>query len=490
MAITIILFLFVACIVVAAHITNPFSQLSIVKQTFIVEVLHGSFKAVNRNSKLTVRQQWWWRMFYYAKIFVYVLTSRYAHSPSAKSTTVDGIIADIHAHRFRPDRLLLTSGDHFSPLFVRNLGVFYYPMLDTAIQSTDQDWQNRQIVYLQTVAYALGVFDKYPIPVTTIAAAGAYAATCVNVYAYPSDTVYSILFALSTLTGREPATAAGSVTKPRHTLATPAVAEQLLDEYRPLLQTLYAQYREHVFDEQRGLIRTNVHLSGAKDITKRTCAFYDNVIFWKTTQLAASLGVIPEDAKFLHALKQRILETFWLPDEGYFLEDVSEEGVRHRYYSSDWLIVLVTGFLSPKKQSERAYFTRSITYIQEQGIDTPLPLKYQHERRAHRQFFWVRLTMAAYGGDAIWSFWGMEYIKVLLLLYTYTKDTTYWEAADAHIAAYEHAMLRDHGFPEVYDAKGALLETFIYRSIRQTGWVIGFEQVRTLRAAIAESRQA
>jgi hypothetical protein len=78
----------------------------------------------------------------------------------------------------------------------------------------------------------------------------------------------------------------------------------------------------------------------------------------------------------------------------------------------------------------------------------------------------------------------MEYIKALLLLYAHSGETSYLEIADFHIKAYERAMVRDGGFPEVYDQYGDMLQTPLYRSIRQTGWVIGFEQVRAMRAAV------
>ena len=94
----------------------------------------------------------------------------------------------------------------------------------------------------------------------------------------------------------------------------------------------------------------------------------------------------------------------------------------------------------------------------------------------------MRLAVASYGGDAIWSFWGMEYMKVLLALHRETGQIRYLEAADVQIDAYQKAMVRDGGFPEVYDGHGHLLETPLYRSIRQTGWVIGFEQVLAIRA--------
>lgn len=229
-------------------------------------------------------------------------------------------------------------------------------------------------------------------------------------------------------------------------------------------------------------------MSGAKDITKRQSSFYDNVVFWKTTQLAMDLGLVKHDPAFLAALKERILATFWLPHEGYFLEDLSAAGKQHNYYSSDWLIVLATHFLDPENATERDYFERSIDYIRKQKIAKPFAIKYQHETRAHRQFAIVRLAVASYGGDSIWSFWGMEYIKTLLLLYRATGDRAHLKEADYHIDKYEHAMKRDHGFPEVYDAKGALLQTPLYRSIRMTGWVIGFDQVRAMHRAIINNK--
>lgn len=480
----IILVILAVVMIVGAYLTDPFTRLSIVKQPFVLKMHSGKFRVINENHRLTLRQGTLWRWFAIAKCGIHIVGTRYVHSPPSMSDDVEGIIKDIYEHRYKPDKLLLTSGDHFSALFVRNLGVFFYPVLDPRISGTQQEWEDRQVVYVQTLAYALGVFAKRPIPVTTIVTTGQRAATCVNFYAYPSDTVYGILYALSAALGTETPIVIPKYAKSEHVLQTQDVADALLDEYRETMQKLYGHYRETAYDSETGLVRLDVHMSGAKDITRRSSAFYDNVIFWKTTQLAMRLGLLDDDQHFLDGLKKRILNTFWLSDKGYFLEDLSEEGKKEAYYSSDWLIVLTTGFLSLEDSTERDYFTQSIAYIQKHGIDKPFALKYQHETRAHRQFFAVRLAVASYGGEAIWSFWGMEYIKALLLLYAYTNDDEYLKTADMHIKKYEENMIRDHGFPEVYDKDGKLLETPLYRSVRQTGWVIGFEQARMLRAAV------
>lgn len=479
----IILLLGLILLLLAVYLTNPSNRFSIVRLNFRARIEKQVLKTINENYRLTIKQAPWYKAFAVFKNGVHILSSRYISSPRSSGQTVPEIIANIRKLRFNPEKLLLTSGDHFSALFVRNLGVFYYPTLDRSIKDSIDGWHNRQLVYIQTLAYALGVFKKRPGLATTIVPTGRSSATLVNFYAYPSDSLYGMLFALAVLLGNEPARAE-KYAADFHQLDCVKAAKLLLDEYTGLLSLLYAQYREKVFDEKTGLIKTNIHLSGAKDITRRESAFYDNVIFWKTSQLAQTLDLIEKDSAFLNRLKKRIIKTFWLARDGYFLEDLSAEGIKQKYYSSDWLIVLATGFLKPSIKAERKYFTDSIAYIQAKKIDRPFAIKYQHETRASRQFLAVRLAVAAYGGDAIWSFWGMEYIKSLLLLYNHTGKKEYLKTADYHIKKYEEKMLEYGGFPEVYDKNGKLLQTPFYRSIRQTGWVIGFEQVLAMREEI------
>jgi hypothetical protein len=468
------------------YLTNPFARFSVIRLPYRAKLQAKVLEAVNNNQKLVIRQNIFWRLFAYYQCGIYIITTRYLNSPRSSGKTVDEIITDIHRLRYDPDKLLLISGDHFNGLFVRNLGVFYYPMLDRSIPGTKQDWRDREAVYLQTVAFALGVFAKQPKLTTTIVSMGPYAATCINFYAYPSDSLFGILYALAALCGDETAQPY-AYQKPTQHLDTKQAAATLIKTYDETLKALYTSYRAHVYDDDSSLIKRTVHLSGAKDITRRYSAFYDNVIFWKTSQLAMKLGIIPCDQVFLDQLKQTILTTFWNNEEGYFLEDLSHEGLRDKLYSSDWLIVLSTGFLDITDSKERDYYIRSVAYIQAQKIDRPFAIKYQNDTRAHRQFFVVRMAVASYGGDAIWSFWGMEYIKTLTLLASQTGDMQYATAAKYHLDAYEAAMLRDGGFPETYDPDGNLLKTPFYQSIRQTGWVIGFEQARAMYQALITS---
>lgn len=465
--------------IIATYLTNPFAKFSIVRHTFRAKLRQQVLETIDENSKLKVRNNLAWRMFAIYQCGLYILSTRYISQKKSNAKTVDDIIADIHKLRFNPDKLLLISGDHFNGLFVRNLGVFYYPMLDRSIPSTVEDWHDRQTVYIQSVAYALGVFAKSPSPVTTLVSTGRYAATPVNFYRYPSDTVFGIVYALASLYGIEPASPY-QYAKSQHVLDTKQAAEKLIQTYMPTLRALYDDYRRTVYDEATGLIKKDLHLSGAKDITRRSCAFYDNVIYWKTAQLAMKLGVIDQDYNSLEKMRRQIIKTFWHDKSGHFLEDLSDEGLANSYYSSDWIIVLSTGFLDPLDNKESDYYQRSFEYISKHAINQPFGLKYQQSTRAERQFIAVRLAVASYGGDAIWSFWGMEYIKALLLVYKKTGNEQYLHEAKRNLDAYEQAMLRYGGFPEVYDPDGKLLKTPFYKSILQTGWVIGFEQARAM----------
>jgi hypothetical protein len=92
----------------------------------------------------------------------------------------------------------------------------------------------------------------------------------------------------------------------------------------------------------------------------------------------------------------------------------------------------------------------------------------------------VRLVIPAYGGSAIWSFWGAEFIKLLIILSRTEGGGRYRERAQRHLRTYETLMVKYKGYPEVYDARGAILHSPLYRSVRQTGWVVGFEQAQKM----------
>jgi hypothetical protein len=460
--------------------TNPTRHRTIIQKPFQIKYENNKI-VLKKTHSVTIKKGFFWKAIAYYKCAFHIIANVYFGSPKAKGTTEKEIIRDVHRLRFDPKQIYLISGDHFSVQYPRNLGVFYLAMLDSRIGFDEKDWQMRQLIYLQTIAYDLEVFTQHHDITTTIVPLGPKSAAPVNIYAYPSDCLYGILYGLHACMNADALQKMYPFeTEKKFSLQTQKAAKELLDMYKKPLQKLVQQYINTVLDPDTRLIKKNIHLSSAKDITIRTCAFYDNVILWKTLQLADELEIMKTSKKYLHDMKVNIIKNFWNEKDGYFYEDLSDHSIKKGYYSSDWLVSMFTGFLSPLHTDERHYFERSVRYIRKHEIDRPLGLKYQQTDRAHRQFPLVRLFVPSYGGSAIWSHWGTEYIKLLVLLYSTTRKKEYQKEAGYQLDQYSQRIVKYKGYPELYDESGNMLSTLFYKSIRQTGWVINYEQAKAM----------
>lgn len=469
--------------------SNPYGRISRVKSPYQTK-RKGRVIELKKVFDLEVKRSWFWRWFAYMKCAWHIISNVRAGS-KARGRVLGAVIRDVHRLRFDPRKPYLISGDHFNVYYPRNLGVFYYAMLDPRTALGKSDWENRQRIYLQTVAYALDAFRANGEASTTIVPVGPTSVSCINIYHYPSDALYGILFALDSLEDntlfqkRYPFESENGFR-----LETKDAARKLIEEHRDSLGHLLTRYYQKVFNEEEGLVRTDIHISSAKDITMRESAFYDNVIFWKTFVLARTLDIDGVPDIDLSALKARILKTYWQEKEGYFLEDRSSVGIEGKYYSADWLCAYFTGFLDVAKPEERVYLERAVSYTIKEGIDMPFPLRYQQTDRAERQFPLVRIFLPSYGGTSIWSFWGAEFIKLLSALSHYDSSGELLERAGRHVDAYEKNIVRCKGYPEVYATDGKMLRTPFYNSVRQTGWVVGFEQAVALFKSAKEKHEA
>lgn len=465
-----------------SYLTNPFVRFSLVAKTFLVLRQDDGTLDLKSERDVIVRDNRLVHNLAGLKSGWHILTSRFAGGTKSSSKVVDDVIAGIHELRFRPEDPFLISGDHFSVLYLRSLGIFYHSLMDSRTALSEEDWANRQAIYLKTTGYALQVFANSDRLSTTIVPIGRASVALVNIYAYPSDTLYSLLYALrvmqddSLLQKLYPF----ETTAPALPLNTKFAAEAMTAQYQDNLQYHLRVYHSTVFDPATGLVKKNLLLSGAKDITVRSSAFYDNVILWATHRLAQELHLEKRDQAFLDDLKARILATFWLPTEGYFLEDLSPAALKQKYYSSDWLIVLMTGFLDPAIEAERVYYEQVVEYIQRNAIDQPFGLQYHPDLRRRRQYLIPQLVAPSYGSTAIWSNWGMEYVKILAILSLHTHRSDYLHRAKDQIGSYSFNIKRYRGYPEVYDAQGDFYRQIFYKSVRQTGWVVSFEEARDL----------
>lgn len=472
---------FIICVGLWTYWTNPFvSKRSLFKNPYKT-ILDKNTISVEKVYTVRIRRGWHHKFFAYLHCAWQIVYFRFRRPRKTKAETVDGIIAEILHERFNPRRPYLISGDHFVEHYPRNLGVFYYPAFDSSTAISEEDWIHRQQILLQSLYFDLAVFTKAKTLSTTVVPMSRHSVSLVNIYAYPSDTLYSILYALYALSTDNVLSKLYSYkSSSEFNSFTKEAATRALTEYREKLSEILTSFIDKVFNRKTGLVKKDLLLSGTKDITRRSQAFYDNVVFWRTLELAELLNIPYNNPINTHELKQRILENYWDKTEGIFHEDLSDEAIENAFYSSDWLVVLFTGFLNPNKKSELDYYKHIIRYVKRNNIDQPFPLKYHADNRGNRQFLINRIFLPEYMGSAIWSFWGMEYCKLLVLMYQATEEKSYLEDAKKHFNSYTKNIEKFRGFPEVYDNKGELLRKGFYSSILRTGWVVNYLQVKRM----------
>ena len=454
------------------HITNPYAGWNVVQQPYKTAVTNGS---------ITIQKQFTLRAYssspaqllgYYKQGFLIAQNTFIGGRPVA-ATTLDGIERALHRERFDPAKPYLISGDQFSVLYPRNLGVFYSSLLDPYTADGQQDWENRQRIYLQSALYALDAFASEKALTTTVVPIGPKSAVLTEVHpgSVPSDSLYGILYALDALRDQNRYPAA------QYKLEAVGAVRDILEQRRSDLQLLLGIYLRQVRDPQTGLVKRGINISGARDGVLRDSSFYDNVILWKTLQLADTLGIQATPDADLTALRDKIIHIYWDDREGHFRDDQSSRPANQNY-SSDWLIVLPTGFLDVADPADRMYMTRSHDFILAQGIAKPFPIKYQAQPATDRIPWAVRTFVPAYGSDVIWSYWGCEYIAMLNSLYAATHDAAYDREAVGDLEVYAHKIIDSRGFPETFAADGTVLRGGLYKSILRNGWIVDFEAAR------------
>lgn len=476
-----LILLFVVLVGMFSYLTNPFVRFSILYDPNHTISHDGTQFTLSKGEALTVRNSRFFLGLGQLKSGWHVLSNKFSFPKRRPPENVDDIIAAIHAERFNPENLFIISGEHFSVLYPRSLGIFYHSILDPRTAHDETDWKNRQLIYLKTTAYALEVFSKTDRLSTTIVPVGPKSVVLVNFFAPPSDTLYSILYALALLSDREDLRARYVFETPSSVkLQTQNAANTLLEEYKESLHRHYQQYIKDVYNPTTGVVRSDLALSGTKDSVKREGGFYDSVMIWKTGELAQKLGIIPQNEGELAQLKQKILSTYWSEKMGCFYDDLSPEGQKNLNYSSDWLIAYQTGMLTTLVPSELDMLKKCVAYIQKNALDQPLGVAYQGEIRAHQLQPMLKVFLPDYGTTAIWSNWGMEYTKLLIALAQKTSDEVYLNEADRQLSAYTYNIKRYHGYPELYSPTGDMYQHFFYIAVRRTGWVVTFEEAREM----------
>lgn len=466
-----------------SYLTNPFVRFSIVQDSYTIDISQPNNFKFHKNFEPIVRTGWTADRLAFAKSGWHIAANRLSRRNSSPPYDLEASIRAIHGDRFNQKNPYIISGDHFSVLYPRSLGIFYHTALDPRTALDYEDWINRQSIYLKTTAYALEVFSHSGHLSTTVVPLGQQAVTLINVYAPPSDTYYSLVYALDalssskTIINRYPFS---STQIEKYKPATATAAAELLNIHRADLKRHWQKFSDTVFDSNEGFVKKNIYLSGTKDMAMRESAFYDNIMFWASHKLSQKAKIIPEDKKFLNDYKARILKTYWR-DEGFFAED---QGNYKNSYSSDWLIAYQTGFLSPNNPDDLPYLKKAVDYVHSQKIDRPFAVKYHLENRPEQLYWPVRIFAPDYGSTAIWSHWGMEYIKLLAGISSVTKNLQYQKEAQYQIQKYEDNIKKYGGYPELYDSNGLFFKQRMYESVLETGWVVNFEEARAMVKAL------
>jgi len=417
------------------------------------------------------------KFFLYTKGGIRIILARF-HQEKPLIGSEQAIIEQIHTARFSQNNPYVITGGHFSPLFVRNLGIFYNALLDPRLPGTDRDWLLRQQIALKTVAFDLAIFTLAGKDFTTIYPAKKNIFTCYNVYTRPSDSLFAILYTLRALTDDTFIETLFPAKITKRKLQTIKAGKKLLEKYKKVLRQLIKNYYTEVIDLKTGLIKKDILLASARDGIKRQSSFYDNVIAWATIRLANQLDLYQITSKELDVWKKHIIQTFWNEKQGIFLDDLSSFSQQETLFSADSFVVLSAGFFSAKDTSDRYYLQRMIEYVKKNKLDKPIPLHYSLLDLPQNLYSHVRRFAPSYMGTSIWSHWGMEYIKALL--YVSCGNDSLFADAKRHMAAYKKNIEQYGGYPEVYDKTGKLLNHQFYRSVLHNGWVINYEQTKML----------
>lgn len=469
--------LILSYLVVSSYVSDPYSPESLVRVPYTTSVAEDGQITFQENFTPVLEKSWLAQALAYARTGIRIPVYSLILKEEPLSSNEAEIIAQLHAIRFNPQRPYVITGGHYSDLYMRNLGIFYNALLDPRLSENQTDWQNRQRIATQTVAYDLAFLEQNGAPVTTIAPTGPESFTGLNIYSPPSDALFGVLFTLKAMQDREfivslfPRESEAATPVPQ----TGLVARELLDRYQPALTKALNQYLEANLDPTTGLIRRDIHLSSARDGISRESSFYDNVIAWATVQLADDLGISHSSTPERETWKQNIMTTFWDEELGIFRNDLSTDDA---IFSADSLIVTSSGFFDLEDSGDRDKLNRIVQYIQKEQLDQPFPLRYSRSNITNNMHLTVRLFAPNYMGEGIWSHWGMEYIKALALLGH--DQPEHLEKARNFLEIYRQNIEKAGGYPELYNSDGSVFNSGLVGSVLHSGWVVNYEQAKML----------
>lgn len=347
------------------------------------------------------------------------------------------------------------------------MGIFYNALLDGRFSLSSKDWIKRQEIAVKTISMDLDLLSQSKKVFTTFMKIYTVFAG-VNIYTEPSDSLFAILYSLYAMIDENfilkiyPST----FQKKKNTLQTKKIASFLLKKYKNLLQILVQNYAIQNLNKGTFLVREDICLASARDGMKRQSAFYDNVI--ATLQFAVNLGLRSKNIDYFEKWKRKIIKTFWDEEEGIFIDDLSEESKTRKIFCADSFIVLGSTFFIIRDKEDMKKLKKMISYVKRNKLDKPFPLHYALYDQPQKLYWPVRIFAQSYMGESIWSHWGMEYIKALILLSSGHKE--FLNDAERHLNAYKRNIVKYGGYPFMIRMAIYLKHCFIKVYFIQVGW--------------------
>lgn len=450
------LLLFVMLLVILANATNPYADPTLIEKSYSTQINNGEQIDLFKVKQPTISNSLPAGIL--ASLNENVRNVYYLLVPEkAVQGNEESIIRSIHAENFDPDKPYLASGRYASDYSLSDFGTAYNAVMDRRTALDKKDWENRQRIYLQSIALNLELLQLAGRTYAPVAPVTGTTFIFTNTYTGPADTLFGVLYGLRALTDEVFIQGMYASSAPHlFPLQTKGAGSDLLKTYRKNLNSIISDYYNSVIDPQTGLIQSDVVSYGKRDAHTNHSSFYNNVIVWATMKHAMDLGIIDRQIDF-DAWKSKIISTFW-EDEGFFTQVVSGDTTPIKVFSADSFIVTGSGFFDPDDPQDKEKLVKMISYVQKNKLDSPIPL---HS-----------------SADTIESHWGMEYIKVLILL---SADTlSYKELARYHLDTYKAKIEQYGGYPEFYDKDGNVYKTIFYTSGLQTSWVVNYEQARMM----------
>ena len=122
-----------------SYLTNPFTRFSIFDRNLIKISVSGNEIKIDDIKPVYVHSGPFYESLGKLKSGWHIIVNRLDPRLKTKGFELNEIIKNIHKERFSEEAAFLISGEHFSMLYPRSLGIFYHSLLDprTALNAKD-----------------------------------------------------------------------------------------------------------------------------------------------------------------------------------------------------------------------------------------------------------------------------------------------------------------------------------------------------------------